>query len=159
MVDKQKDVKGKPEDTPGHGKEDAPGHNKPEPKATTTKAKTTEEDDYRNYPQSPEPGKPPQPYPPAGGSLPTDDHPDPAPPSFPIGTPPTVLAPEPTEGETDQERVDNMPKPETPAHCPTCRGRGFIGGTVCPDCDGTGLGTATVKKPLVPPLVTKKKDE
>lgn len=104
------------------------------------------EKDYRNYPRSPEPGKAPEPYAPTK-SLAADEEalPDPTPPAFPIGTDPEVLADtDNTGGSTDQERMENKTAElVTPPHCPMCRGRGFIGGAVCPDCNGTGVDAAS----------------
>lgn len=103
--------------------------------------------DYRNYPRSPEPGKGPVPYAPEG-PLPTVEG-EPAAPVFPIGSEPEVLADTNTDGgETDQERMENKaPALETPAHCPMCRGRGFIGGAVCPDCGGSGVAPGGAEPP------------
>lgn len=110
---------------------------------------TKEKEDHRNYPRSPEPGKGPEPYP-SEGPLPTVDG-DPTPPAFPIGTEPEPLGIEPkTTGDTtDMARIEahnEATAGETPAHCPDCRGRGFIGGAVCPTCGGTGLDAGPKSK-------------
>lgn len=115
--------------------------------AAAKAAAEAETADYRNYPRSPAPGTGPVPYEPTEPLTKSEEAlPDPTPPEFPIGTPPENL----TDMTGFKESAEASAALVTPPHCPTCRGRGFIGGAVCPDCDGTGIGPEVDPEPPDP---------
>lgn len=46
------------------------------------------------------------------------------------------------EGTSDMQRFDEEKArmtPPTPERCPACHGRGMIGGTICSECNATGV--------------------